>query len=189
VLGVVLGLAYPVIALLGPQLASPRLVAASLLVLLAAAMVLRSGTLRAMLPIPLAIAASLGWTLLTDDPVGVYFAPVGVNLIASATFALTLRSDPMIARFARLSGAELDPPRLAHCRQATVFWALALLVNAVVLAVLAVSTPTGWAWYAGVGNYVLLGLTGGSEFLIRRWRFREFGDNPLDRMLGRLLGE
>ena len=62
------------------------------------------------------------------------------------------------------------------------------MLNGGVAAVLALAAPLSvWALYTGLIAYLLIGLLGATEYVIRKRRFGRFGKHPLDRALQALL--
>lgn len=114
--------------------------------------------------------------------------PTAVNLLLFATFAPTLASGPpMIERFARLTHPDLIADEVRWCRQWTVVWSVFFVLNALTAALLAAFAPlTYWVFHTSVLGYVLMGLLLGTEWLIRKLRFKRFGRGPVDRLLARL---
>jgi len=152
-------------------------------------MVRRPQQFKATLGVPLAIAALMLLAMATDDERFVLAYPALVNALLLGQFATTLRrgSQPMVERFARLQVDDLSDAEVVYCRRVTQFWIGFFIVNGTTCALLA--TPAlrqWWALYAGLLSYVALGVCFSIEFTIRKYRFRRFGSNPLDRIYRRL---
>lgn len=195
VVGGVVAVLYPVAVWVGLQNLSARGVGVWLLVLLAPLWVSRlrrmdRATAGSLLPAPLAV---LGLVLLTtwlDDPRYVFLLPVCINLSLFVSFGVSLRpsATPIIARFAELMERQaLSPAQMRHCRQMTWGWVCFFALNAAVCAALALfASPFVWALYTGGIAYALMGLLFAGEYVLRQYRFRRYGKNPVDRLLRRV---
>ena len=193
---VAIALAYPLLLWFGLERVAPRTLALAALATAVVTTWWRAGAgtwadRAAPLTVGAVIALAATATWWTNDPTVLLFVPVAVALTLGTVFGATLWRPPtMIARFARAQGAELDGPRLAHCRQATWAWVLFFAGHAVLSGTLAAAQAIdAWAWWTGVLSYVAMGVLFAGEFLVRRLRFREFTDAPHDRLLARLLRE
>ena len=115
--------------------------------------------------------------------------PVLINAGLFVTFAGSLRTDtPLVERFARMQVSDLSAEELRYCRRVTQVWSAFFVLNGGMALGLAVLAPLAWwALYNGLLAYVLIGLLGASEYVIRKRRFGRFGDNPLDRVLRAVL--
>lgn len=194
VLAVVGALLYPMAVYLGLQTLPPRHLAmawaAVVLLLLGVRLRGASGAdLWVLARIPATTLGVLGVAAWLDDARALMAVPVFVNVAMLGVFGATLRGEvTMIARFARATGAVLDGPRFAHCRQATVAWCVFFAVNASLTAGLAAAGQRGaWALWTGLLAYVVMGGLFAGEFMVRRLRFREFGAGPADQLLRRVL--
>jgi uncharacterized membrane protein len=98
--------------------------------------------------------------------------PVLINLTFLWTFAASLRTTPIVERFARLQDPELSPAKVAYCRQVTKVWCGFFVFNAAVIGFLALIPDVRW-WtiYSGAVSYVLLGLLFATELLVRHLKF------------------
>jgi uncharacterized membrane protein len=114
--------------------------------------------------------------------------PAAVSLYLLATFGASLRSGPpMIERFARIIEDDLPDFTLPYCRAVTIVWCGFFCVNAIAVCLLAFVAPLGWwAIYNGLIFYALLGGLMGVEFVLRKLRFRYYGDGAIDRFMARL---
>lgn len=193
-LSVLLLLAYPALVYVGLTRLSARGVGLLLLLVLLpphlARALRREGRrhLLAVLPLPIGIAAVLLLAVVVDDERFVLALPVLVNVVLLATFAASLRGEvTMVERFARMQVDELSDEEVAYCRGVTLAWCGLFVLNGVVIAVLAVTGPLSWwtAWTGGIA-YGLVGLLFGVELLIRKARFRRYGDGLADRLFARL---
>lgn len=145
------------------------------------------GQLWAVLKLPLAIVALVGLAALFDDRRFVLALPVLINLLLLAGFAGSLRTTPMVERFARLQKPELSPAQVGYCRRVTQVWCCFFAGNALLSLLLACfASLRAWALYTGLIAYILIGALGASEYVVRKARFREYGSGLHDRLLARL---
>jgi uncharacterized membrane protein len=113
--------------------------------------------------------------------------PVLINGVLLATFASSLSSTPMVERFARMQDPELGPAQVSYCRGVTRVWCGFFVFNMLISGLLALFAPLeAWALYTGLIAYVLMGLLGASEYVVRKSRFREYGAGLHDRVLARI---
>lgn len=190
ILNIVLGVTYPLAIWWSLTHYSPRVVGVLALALVLPMMLLRfrnaeKGHLLAALRIPLVIMGLLLLGVIFDDERFVLAMPVLINAALLLTFGASLRGEmPIIERFARMQDPDLTPPKVAHCRQATVAWCVFFVLNGAVAGVLALAAPLRWwATYTGGIAYALMGLMFAGEYVIRAYRFRDYGAFPLDRLL------
>jgi uncharacterized membrane protein len=67
-------------------------------------------------------------------------------------------------------------------------WCVFFVLNGgVALALALLADVRSWATYTGGIAYALMGGMFTAEFLERRYRFREYGKGPLDRLMSRVL--
>ena len=85
-----------------------------------------------------------------------------------AAFAFSLCGTPLVERFARGMGEELDSRGVAYCRKATVAWTIFLAVHFAVTALTVFASPGVWAIYNGCVAYVLIGAMFLGEYVVRR---------------------
>ncbi|HEX3763369.1 MAG TPA: hypothetical protein VHW23_31960 [Kofleriaceae bacterium] len=129
--------------------------------------------------------AVLGWV--ANDATCLMVLPSATQAAFGFAFLRSLSGVPLIEHFARMVKPELSPGELAHCRRWTRIWGGYLLVLAALGLVLARWAPLAvWTVYVGVVIYVLVGVLFAIEYVIRKIRFRDYGRNPLDWLLGKL---
>lgn len=137
------------------------------------------------LPAIALVFAVLGW--ISDDGTWLLVLPSATQGAFGLTLLRSLSGVPLIEHFARMVKPELSPAELAHCRAWTRIWGLYLLALAAIGLCLARWAPLGvWTVYVGVVSYVLVGVLFAVEYVIRKIRFRDYGRNPLDWLLGKL---
>lgn len=129
--------------------------------------------------------ALLGWLL--QDGLPLLILPSATQAAIALVFLRSLRTTPLIERFARMVKKELSPPELAHCRRWTGVWAGYLLVLAAAgLALARWASLATWTLYVGLLNYLLIGALFAVEYLVRKIQFRDYGRNPIDLLLAKL---
>jgi uncharacterized membrane protein len=115
--------------------------------------------------------------------------PVLINAVLLWGFAGSLRGPiSIVERFARIQIPDISEAEAAYCRRVTVVWSGFFIFNGSVAAITALFSPFSyWAIYNGLIAYLLIGALGATEYVIRKYRFRRFGKNVLDRMLKKIL--
>ena len=129
--------------------------------------------------------ALLGWIL--DNGTLLLVMPSATQATFGLTFLRSLKGTPLIEHFARMVKPELSIGEIDHCRSWTRVWGIYLLICAAIgLTLAAFASLTIWTIYVGVGAYVLIGVLFSIEYLVRKFRFRDYGRNPLDWLLSKL---
>ena len=138
---------------------------------------------------PAAMAVLIALTALLDDRRFLLAMPVLVNAILLVGFAGSLFSETtLIERFARMQVDDLTREEVEYCRHVTGTWSVFFVVNGSIAALLALFAPLSWwALYTGLLAYVLIGVLGASEYVIRKYRFGRYGTTPIDRLLRAVL--
>ena len=143
--------------------------------------------LRAVLPVPVTVLAVVLLGAALDDRRLLMSLPVVISGVLLAYFAGSLATVPIVERFARMQSASLSPAQIRYCRAVTLVWCAFFVANGSAAALLALFAPLStWAAYTGAGAYVLMGLLGATEYVVRKARFREFGSGLHDRILSRI---
>ena len=184
--------AYPVAVYVGLTRFSARGLGLVLAVLLLPGLVskvrrARREDLLVALRLPLSILSLLALAALFNDARFVFALPVLINLVLLAQFASSLRGTPLVERFARMQQPDLGAAQVAYCRTVTKVWCGFFVLNALTSAALALWAPLSW-WtlYNGLLAYGLMGVLGASEYVVRKFRFREYGSGLHDRVLARV---
>ncbi len=196
VLGVVVTAAlvvgYPVLVYFGATRWSGRGLGLGLLLLGVTAMAARAARakrehLAVALRVPATVVAIALVGALFDDRRFVMLLPALINGALLAQFGSSLRGMPLVERFARMQHEDgLAPAQVRYCRTVTIVWCAFFAVNGGVALALALADEVMlWSLHASVFGYVGMGLLGAGEYLVRKWRFRIYGDHLLDRMLAR----
>jgi uncharacterized membrane protein len=192
VLNGILVAAYPVAVYVGLTRFSARGLGLLLLVLLLPGMIakLRAAKredLRVVMRLPLTICALLGLAAWLNDARFVFALPILINLALLAQFFGSLRGTPLVERFARMQNPALSPEQVRYCRGVTKIWCGFFVINASISGALALWAPLAW-WtlYNGLLAYMLMGVLGATEYLVRKARFREYGSGLHDRLIARI---
>ena len=137
------------------------------------------------LPAIALVFAILGWIF--DKGVLLMILPSATQAAFGLTFLRSLKTTPLIEHFARMVKPALSPGELVHCRSWTRIWGFYLLVLAALgLVLAAVATLEVWTIYVGLVSYGLVGVLFAIEYLVRKFKFRDYGRNPLDWILSKL---
>jgi uncharacterized membrane protein len=137
------------------------------------------------LPAIALVFALLGWIF--DSGWMLLILPSATQAAFGLTFLRSLAHTPLVEHFARMVKPELSPAELAHCRSWTGIWGVYLIVLAAVgLGFARFATLRAWTVYTGIVSYALIGTLFAVEYVIRKIRFRDYGKNPVDRVLSML---
>lgn len=140
------------------------------------------------LRVPLAVLSVALLSALTDDARVILAFPVVVNAVLLSSFAGSLATVPLIERFARLRDPELSPDKVRYCRSVTKVWCVFFVVNGGIALYLALAgSLEAWAGYNGGMAYALMGMLGVFEYIVRKYRFRDYGGRLHDRILAALM--
>jgi len=99
-------------------------------------------------------------------------APLMIHLTLFSVFWGSLKTTPLINRFARLDFPVLPPEIETYCRKLTVLWAVFFAMNVLICIALALYDDHRiWMLYNGLIVYLLIGVLVVGEYLWRRIRF------------------
>lgn len=118
-----------------------------------------------------AVAAGLfAWSALHPSGAALLFYPVLANAAMLALFAISLWKPPtVIERLARLQEPDLPPEGVRYTRKVTWAWCVFFIINASIsLATVLWGSKGIWAFYNGLLAYILMGLLGAGEWLLRK---------------------
>jgi uncharacterized membrane protein len=192
VLNAVLVAGYPLAVYFGLLHLSPRSLGFGLMLLLLPGLLVkwrhaRRADLWVVLRVPLSVLVLVGLAALFDDRRFVLAMPVLINLVLLYNFASSLRTTPLVERFARMQDPELGPEQMRYCRSVTRVWCVFFVLNGALSAALALfASVSWWALYTGLVAYLLIGLLATAEYVVRKARFREYGAGLHDRLLARI---
>lgn len=137
------------------------------------------------LPAIALVFAVLGWIF--DQGVLLLVMPSATQAAFGLTFLRSLKATPLIEHFARMVKPDLSAPEQVHCRAWTRIWGFYLLLLAAIGLVLAATVSLGiWTIYVGLVSYGLVGVLFAVEYVVRKYKFRDYGRNPLDWILSKL---
>ena len=140
------------------------------------------------LPAIALVFALLGWALGSSKLL--LFLPSATQAAFGLTFLRSLGGTPLVEHFARLVKPALSPEERAHCRQWTLLWGVYLhLIAAVGIFFAVFASLKAWTLFTGIVCYALIGFFFSIEYIIRKYRFRDYGKNPVDWVLRRIFGE
>jgi len=108
--------------------------------------------------------------------------PALINVSLLFTFGRSLKADQtMIERYARLIEPDLSEAEVIYCRSVTIAWCVLFVFNGVTSGAFAIfASFKWWALFAGVIAYLLMGVVFFVEFIIRKIRFRRYGQGLHD---------
>ena len=114
------------------------------------------------------IAGAVEYPILTAK-----LTPAMVHFGLALLFGKTLWYGPsLVERLVRLEHPVFPPGVAGYCREITIAWTVLFVFNFIVCIILAFSTHDGWwAVYNGGIVFVLMGLLGIGEYIVRRRRF------------------
>ncbi len=139
------------------------------------------------LRLPLSVMALVVLGVLLDDRRFMLALPVLINLALLLQFAGSLRSTPMVERFARMQDPNLGMPQVRYCRTVTHVWCVFFAINAgISLSLALVADLSVWALYTGLIAYLLIGVVATAEYIVRKARFREYSGALHDRLIARV---
>ncbi|HEY0252137.1 MAG TPA: hypothetical protein VGC41_11460, partial [Kofleriaceae bacterium] len=137
------------------------------------------------LPAIAVVFAALGWVF--DNGTWLMILPAATQASFGLAFLRSLKTTPMIENFARMVKPELSDGEVAHCRAWTRIWGLYLIaVAAFGLVLAAYASLKLWTIYVGLISYGLVGVLFAVEYVVRKYKFRDYGRNPLDWLLSKL---
>jgi len=141
----------------------------------------------AMAPLPLLGLVSTVLNFATNDERFLLMLPSITQGSFALVFLLSLRTTPLVEHFARMQKPDLPPSHVAYCRRVTVVWGVVLSVATLVGITLAFTASlTTWTIFTGAGSYAIVGILFAIEYVVRKYKFREYGPNLVDRSLARV---
>jgi uncharacterized membrane protein len=189
----VLTIAYPLLILWGLSRFEPRVVALVVLGLLglrligarAGAAGVERSSWKGLWPLAI-VAVVVAATAIWNQALGLLMTPVLVNAAMLASFALSLRGQPLVETFARLQVDRLAPAEVRYCRRVTWAWCGFFVANGGISLALALAQDrVAWALYTGGLSYLLMGAFFTGEFVYRHARFRRYVGAFTDPLLAR----
>jgi len=184
---------YPLLVMLGLTYLNVRWTALLILLLIGRRFVVLVFTNKdTSIPVIIQIvltACLFGGTAASESELMLRFIPFGISIIIFAQFALSLRTTPIIERFARLQRPDLPHAHVLYCKTLTKVWLLILAGNSlIVISAAFIESKFIWAFIVGPMSYFYLGIFFAGEYIFRKHHFQDFNDkNPIDKMLKPLL--
>ena len=108
----------------------------------------------------LPVLAGVAFAIWDTVPETLRLVPSGLSLLAWAAFQFSLRrgATPLVERFAARQHSPMPDLVRHYCRRVTWAWAILLLANTIIAALLAFwGSLQAWAIYTGVISYLLMG--------------------------------
>ncbi len=192
VIDAVIFVLYPLLVLVGMTYLGIRLTAVILLLFVGrriiALLLANKAETRVVLYQAAAMGVIMGAAALSESPIALRAAPFFISLTFIFTFAISLRTTPLIERFARMTDPELSEEEVQYCRNLTKVWVAVLSCNSMlVFGAAFVEDHVLWSILVGPVSYSVLGSVFVFEYPYRKYRFRKFNDkNPADRLLKKL---
>jgi uncharacterized membrane protein len=193
ILDAVVLILYPAIVVAGLTYLGVRWTALILLLVIGRRIIVQSVTnregTRIILYQALAMAAIIGFAAISQSPFALRVAPFIISLTFITVFTTSLRTTPIIERFARLKTEALSPEEVGYCRKLTKVWVGVLFANSVlVLTAAFIEDKLLWTILVGPASYALLGSVFVVEYPYRKWRFRDFNEkSAVDKLLKHLI--
>jgi uncharacterized membrane protein len=188
--GLVLALAFPLLAVLAIDAWGPRATGAVLFALGLASFALPRPEVPGIGRSPRALLVALpGFAALTDDARFLQLVPAAIQALLATVFVGSLAGGGSILQKAALALEPFAPDFIApYCRKATLTFAALFALQALALVWLALAAPgPGWARRASLLVWAPTLAACAVEFTVRKAWFRHYGDGPVDRLLRRLL--
>lgn len=99
-------------------------------------------------------------------------SPLLIHFSLFSLFGYSLKTTPLIERFARMDFPELPPGIAEYCRNLTIVWTAFFALNIVACIWMAIyGNNKFWALYNGLFVYLLIALLVVGEYVWRRLRF------------------
>lgn len=97
-----------------------------------------------------------------------YLYPVLVNGLLFIIFSYSLKSEPIITKFAKIKDKDLPKEAIIYTRKLTLLWAVFFLTNGLISLILAfLENKHYWAIFCGMISYILVGGFIGFEYIYR----------------------
>ncbi|MEP4888962.1 MAG: hypothetical protein ABJV04_02965 [Aliiglaciecola sp.] len=108
--------------------------------------------------------------MLAGQQLGLKFYPVMMNLSFFVLFAGSLfTSTSIVEKFARIKEPDLPNKAIIYTRKVTMVWSVFFVINGSIACFTALfSSDEVWMLYNGLVAYILMGILGISEWLIRQ---------------------
>ena len=169
----ILAVLYPILAYFGLKYSNPSVVSGLLIVLLILRFILDKSKLSQQKHAKLlfvTVFLLLLISLLTNSEYGILFYPVAVSLVFFSLFVYSLLFPPtVIARIALMQKESLSAYGIKYTNLVTLAWCIFFAINAGIAFYTAMySDIETWTLYNGMISYILMGVLGSTEWLVRQ---------------------
>ena len=106
--------------------------------------------------------------IIFNDNVFLKLYPVLMNINVGLMFALSLRGTPLIEKFAKKMGQNLNTKQKEYAKSATCAWAVFMLCLTIVSFITVFLSDEIWVLFNGLISYILIAIMMGTEFIIRK---------------------
>jgi uncharacterized membrane protein len=163
ILGGLVAIAYPIAVFVALQRGfSVRMLGLILVLVAGCAMARRRNIWLGVCGIVLACMA-----VISDKDIFLKLYPVFMNAAVCFMFAVSLRSVPLVQRFAEKMKYEITEKSKQYARRVTIAWAIFMGINTVVSLTTVFMSNWVWTLYNGLISYCLIGLMMVIEYIIR----------------------
>lgn len=134
------------------------------------------------------LATAIAAGVLLDPALVAKLVPVGIHIGLFSVFWQSLKTTPLIERFARLDFPDMPPEICRYVRRLTQVWAGFFAFNAVFCLILALRPDDGvWALYNGLIIYLLIAALFVGEIIWRKIRFPGLQTPPFKESLAKMM--
>lgn len=106
--------------------------------------------------------------IIFNDNVFLKLYPVLMNINVGLMFALSLHNTPLVEKFARKMGYNLNTEQKRYAKNATCAWAVFMLCLTIVSFITIFLSDEAWVLFNGLISYILIAIMMGTEFIIRK---------------------
>ena len=103
-----------------------------------------------------------------NDAIFLKLYPVLMNISVCLMFALSMRDVPLIEKFAKKMGYNLDKNQKEYTKKATCVWAIFMFLLSVISLITVFLSNEIWVMFNGLISYILIAIMMGAEFLVRK---------------------
>ncbi|MBO4745570.1 MAG: hypothetical protein J5613_00675 [Alphaproteobacteria bacterium] len=163
ILGGLVAIAYPIAVFVALQRGFPVRMLGLILVLVAGcALAQRRNLWLGVCGIILA-----GLAIISDKDIFLKLYPVFMNAAVCFMFAVSVRSVPLVQRFAEKMKYKITEKSKQYARRVTVAWAIFMGINTIISLITVFMSDWAWTLYNGLISYCLIGLMMVIEYFVR----------------------